>query len=180
MLNSIHERGMNKYENIKVKVQKYPATSSIDILDHIKPSLLKAPEQIIIHACTNDISNNTSFLKNVKKIVKFVKETCKDTKHSFSLVICRTNIKDITDCRQQNVGFINNGNIKKSDLNSKGWQLLERDSSYLGKNLLDLTYLICKPGRRSVPYEPEVSDNCVNKTLRYFKTNHPQYVSLGY
>ena len=102
MLNSIHKRGINKDENIKVKVRKYPGTSSIDILDHIKPSLQKAPEQIIIHACTNDISNNTSFLKNVKKIVKFVKETCKDTKHSFSSVICRTNIKDITDRIQQN------------------------------------------------------------------------------
>ena len=78
MLNGIHERGRNKDENIKVKIRKYPGTSSIDILDHIKTSLRKAPEQIIIHAGTNDISNKTNYLKNVKKIVKIVKETCKD------------------------------------------------------------------------------------------------------
>ena len=44
MLNGIYERGMNKDKNIKVKIRKYPGTSSIDILDHIKPSLWKAPE----------------------------------------------------------------------------------------------------------------------------------------
>ena len=65
ILNGIHERGMNKDEKIKVKIRKYPGTSSIDILDHIKPSLRKTPEQIIIHAGTNDISNNTNYLKNV-------------------------------------------------------------------------------------------------------------------
>ena len=123
--------------------------------------------------------------------MKLVKETCKDTKLSFSSVICRTDVKDITDtinttnshlenyCKQQNVGFINNGNTKKSDLNSKGLHLHERGSSKLAKNLLDFICWICKLGS-SVSYESEVSDNCDNKTLRHFKTNHPQCVSLGY
>ena len=152
MLNGIHHRGINKDENIKVKIRKYPGAPSVEILDHIKPSLRKAPEPIIIHAGTNDISNNTNYLKNVKKTVKLVKETCKDTKLSFSSVMCRTDVKDITDtinttnshlenyCKQQNVGFINNGNIKKSDLNSKGLHLHERGSSKLAKNLLDFIY----------------------------------------
>ena len=152
MLNGIHERGMNKDENIKVKIRKYSGASSIDILDHIKPSLRKAPEQIIIHAGTNDISNNTNYLKNIKKIVKLVKENCKDTKLSFSSVICRTDVKDIADtinttnshlqnyCKQQNVEFIDNGNIKESDLNPKGLHLHERGSSKLAKNLLDFIY----------------------------------------
>ena len=50
-----------------MNIRNYPGTSSIGILDHIKPSLGKAPEQIIIHVGTNDISNNTNNLKNVKK-----------------------------------------------------------------------------------------------------------------
>ena len=77
MYNVIHQTGMKKDENIKVKIRKYPDASSIDILDHIKPSLRKASEQIIIHTGTNDIFNNTNYLKNVKKIVKLVKQTCK-------------------------------------------------------------------------------------------------------
>ena len=63
MSNCIHERGMNKDENMKVKVQKYPGTSSI--LNHVRPSLWKAPEEIIIHAGTNDISNNTNYVKKL-------------------------------------------------------------------------------------------------------------------
>ena len=41
MLNGIHERCMNKDENIKVNICKYPGASSIDISNHIKPSLGK-------------------------------------------------------------------------------------------------------------------------------------------
>ena len=48
MLKSIHERGMNMDENIKVNIWEYPGVSSVAILDHIKPNLRKAPEQIII------------------------------------------------------------------------------------------------------------------------------------
>ena len=55
-------------ENIKVKVQKHPDASSIDILDDIKAGLRKAPEQIIIYVGTNDTSKDTNYLKNVKKI----------------------------------------------------------------------------------------------------------------
>ena len=182
---------MNKDENIKVKIRKYPGASSINILDHAKPSLRKSLEQVIIHAGTNDISNNTNYLRNVKMILKLVKETWKDTKLSFYLVICCTDIKDISDtistinfrlenyCKQQNLGFMGNENIKKSDLNSKGLHLHEFGSSKLAKNLLDFMYWICKSGS-SVSYEPEVCDNCVIKALRHFKANHPQCVSLRY
>ena len=51
-----------------MKIRKYPSASSIDILDHIKTSLQKAPEQIMIHTGMDDISNNTKCLKNVKEI----------------------------------------------------------------------------------------------------------------
>ena len=59
------------------------------ILDHIKPSLQKAPEQIILHARTNGSFNDNNYLKNVKKTVKLVKETCKDTKLRFFSEISR-------------------------------------------------------------------------------------------
>ena len=77
MLNGIHEKGKNKDEKNKVKIRKYPGASSSGILDHIKPSLWKAAEQIIIHAGMNDISYDTNYLKNVKKILKLVKKPAK-------------------------------------------------------------------------------------------------------
>ena len=70
MLNSIEEKRMNKINHFHIKVCKYPGESSIDIINHLKPSLRKTPDEIIIHAETNDITNNVNYLSNVKKIVK--------------------------------------------------------------------------------------------------------------
>ena len=52
MLNGIQEKGLNKNIDINIKIRKYPGASSTDILDHIKPSLRKEPDQIVIHAGT--------------------------------------------------------------------------------------------------------------------------------
>ena len=97
MLNGIQEKGLNKNADINIKIRKYPGASSTDILDHIRPSLRKEPDQIIIHAGTNDLTNDHNYLNNVKKIVKMVRETCKNTKLCFSSLICRTDRKDINE-----------------------------------------------------------------------------------
>ena len=152
MVNGIQEKGMNKDSNMIIKIRKYPGASSTDILDHIKPNLRKDPDQILIHAGTNDLTSDQNYLKNVKKIVKLVRETCKDTKLCFSSLICCTDVPDIDEkviktntnlenyCNQQNIGFISNNNIKKSDLNARGLHLYERGSSKLAKNILDYLY----------------------------------------
>ena len=72
-------------------------------------------------------------------IVKPVKETCKDIKH-IADTINTTNSHQKNYCKQQNVRFIDNGNINKSDLKSKGLHLHEGGSSKLAKNLLDVMY----------------------------------------
>ena len=97
MLNGVQEKGLNKNADINIKIRKYPGASSTDILDHIRPSLRKEPDQIIIHAGTNDLTNDHNYLNNVKKIVKMVRETCKNTKLCFSSLICRTDRKDIDE-----------------------------------------------------------------------------------
>ena len=97
MLNGIQEKRLNKSADINIKIRKYPGASSTDILDHIKPSLRKEPDQIVIQAGENDLTNDHSYLNNVKKIVKRVGETCKNTKLCFSSLICRTNLKDIDE-----------------------------------------------------------------------------------
>ena len=55
MLNGTQEKGLIKNADINIKIRKYPGASSTDILDHIKPSLRKEPDQIVIHAGTNDL-----------------------------------------------------------------------------------------------------------------------------
>ena len=93
MLNGVQEKGLNV--DFSIKVQKFPGASSTDMLDHIRPSLKKEPDQIIIYAGTNDLTNDHNYLNDVKKIVKMVRETCKNTKLCFSPMIWRTDRKDI-------------------------------------------------------------------------------------
>ena len=52
MLNGIQEKGLNENTGINIKIRKYPGASSTDILDPIKASLRKEPDQIVIHAVT--------------------------------------------------------------------------------------------------------------------------------
>ena len=118
---------------------RYPGASSINIIDHLKPSLRKAPDEIIIHSVTKNI-NNVNYLSNVKKIVRLVRETSKDSKLFFSSIICRTDVKDIDRkinetnnhfgrnyCKRQNLRIINNKNINKSDLAARDLHLKERE-----------------------------------------------------
>ena len=97
LFNAIQEKGLNKNADINIKIRKYPSATSTDMLDHIKPILRKEPDQIVIHAGTNDLTNDHSYLNNVKKIAKMVRETCKNTKLYFSSLICRTDMKDVDE-----------------------------------------------------------------------------------
>ena len=63
---------------------------------------------------------------------------------------------------QQNLDFIDNSNIKKSDLSSAGSHLQERGGSKLAKKFLDYFYWVCATGNSF----PEQSNICIIKELR--------------
>ena len=53
MLNVIQEKGLNENADIDIKIRKHPGASSTYILlDDIKISLRKEPDQILIHTGT--------------------------------------------------------------------------------------------------------------------------------
>ena len=120
-----------------------------------------------------------------------VRETCKNTKLCFSSLICRNDLKDIDEkvkktnahlenyCKEQNLGFIDNSNIKKSDLNSRGLHLQERSSSKLVKNLLVYFYWVCATGNGFLD-QFEQSKFCIVQELRNNKLSQPKCVSLAY
>ena len=68
MLSGVQEKELNKNADINIKIRKYPGASSSNILDHIRPSLRKELDQVIIHARTNHIENDHNYLNNVKKL----------------------------------------------------------------------------------------------------------------
>ena len=71
MLNGFQEKRLNKNKDINIKIRTYSDIrkySSTDILEHIRPSLRKEPDQIIIHAETNYLKNDHNYLNNVKHV----------------------------------------------------------------------------------------------------------------
>ena len=68
ILNGVQGKELNKNADINIKIRKYPGASSSNILDHIRPSLRKELDQVIIHARTNHIENDHNYLNNVKKL----------------------------------------------------------------------------------------------------------------
>ena len=92
---------MNRDRKFKIEIRVSLGASATDISNHIKSGLRKEPKQIILHADKND---DTNFIKNVKKILKMIRETFK-VRTSFSF--------------NSKVDFTENGIMEKSELNPK-------------------------------------------------------------
>ena len=75
-----------------MKVRKYPGASSEDMLDHMNPTLRKKPDEIVIHAGTNDITKNINYIHNVKAMVKKIRECSPNIKITFSSIVKRNDI----------------------------------------------------------------------------------------
>ena len=123
------------------------------MMDIIKPVLRKQPDVIVLHSGTNDISNNVNTLKQIKKLVNFIKEVdseTKETKIAISGIINRTDndyrdaIRKINDslrtyCQNHNHIFIDNENVDETCLNRSNLHLNKKGNSYFANNIIDST-----------------------------------------
>ena len=148
-MNNIYENGLRTKER-KVNIKRWQGGKSVDMLDIIKPLIRKKPDEIIVHVGCNDITNNSNYLTNVKKISEMVNEETPETKLTFSGIMIRKDNKDIKEhtireinsklknyCQQNNLGFIDNSNIDESYLGKQKLHLNKRGSSLLAKNIMD-------------------------------------------
>ena len=65
MLKGINEEGLSD-DRCKVKVNNHSGATAEDICDFIKLKVRKKPDIIIVHAGTNDVTNNTKLSENYK------------------------------------------------------------------------------------------------------------------
>ena len=147
MLNNINGRGLSKTN--KVDVLKFPDATSADIVTKIDDVLDEKPESIIIHAGTNDLTNDINLLSNVKKIVNKTNKISPNTILKFSNIIVRkdkryiektradTNSRLKNFCMQKNIDFLSNENIKEEHLGIKKLHLNRKGNSIFAKNLLN-------------------------------------------
>ena len=69
MLNGINERGLSKYQN--VKIQNFPGSTTEIILDKVETLVTEKPDCIIIHAGTNNITNGINSLNSQANLSKY-------------------------------------------------------------------------------------------------------------
>ena len=98
MLNNINNRGLSKSK--KVTVINHPGATS-DVIEEELEATVKENSKIntlIVHAGTNDLTNNINTLRSVKKREK-AKKVSLNTKIVFSSIIFRKDRRDIEKLR---------------------------------------------------------------------------------
>ena len=107
------------------------------------------PDYLIVHAGTNDLTNEINPLNNVTNIVKNVKKISPNTKVVFSNIVVRKDRKGIakkvqeTKARlkyytsQKGNDYIENTNIKEIHLGVRKLHLNKKGNSVFAKNLLN-------------------------------------------
>ena len=134
--------------NYRVKVNNIPGGTSATILENIYQLVKSKPDCLIVHAGTIDLVNGTNLLNQAKKIVKLVKKVSQNSKIVFPSIIIRKDQKNIDKnvsqvnsylkyyCKQKNIDFIDNGNLKEEHLGQKKLHLNKKGNSILANNIL--------------------------------------------
>ena len=146
MLNALDEKRMSS-NSMSVKVRNHPGATSLDVIDHLRPTIRQNPDVIVIHAGTNDITKNINYLKNVKLMVKEIRQKSEKTQIVFSTLFRRFDIKDgekqVDDinfrlknfCQQNDLKLIDNGNITKDLIGKRKLHPTLKGSSVFAKNI---------------------------------------------
>ena len=89
MLNNINSGGLSKSK--KVRVINHPGATSDVIEEELEATVKENTKNntLIVHAGTNDLTNNINTLRSVKKICEKAKAISPNTKIVFSSIIFR-------------------------------------------------------------------------------------------
>ena len=147
MINGINANGFKK--DYKVKIKPYGDATSVDMIDHIKPTLRKKPSKIILHVGTNDITNNVDTVSNLRNILELVRKDSPQSTIAISNVIIRADKKDMSEkvrslnlkieelCHKENISIIKNSNINNNHLSKRKLHLNQKGLSMLAKNFIE-------------------------------------------
>ena len=148
LLHCIQENDLNKQHDVQIK--QHGGASTEDIKDHIKPVLRKKPNLIIVHAGTNDLTNDrVNTIDNWNEIIKSAKRESPDTEIVFSTLTIRKDrvgmpkrVKAVNNkirefCEKNNVEVILNANVDENCLSARKLHLNQRGNSVLARNFLN-------------------------------------------
>ena len=141
---------MKRHHN--VQVHALSGTNTLDIKDHIKPTMRCTLECVIIHAGTNDLTRETDIINNPRNIVRDAKETAPKTEVVISSLALRYEIANINQkviqlnkeicslANDMNIEVIAHPNLDKSCLSRKLLHLNRRGDAVLAKGSLQIIF----------------------------------------
>ena len=94
ILSGIDQQGLS-IESFKVRVKTLPRVPTKDICDHLKPEIWKKPDVVIIHAGTNDLTNNSKSLENYNRMADLVRSKLENCQLLISNVKTRKDKNEI-------------------------------------------------------------------------------------
>jgi len=135
-----------------VSVKSFSGATVEDMSDFLKPTSRKQPDKLIIHAGTNDLrrSNPTEVANRIIELAEKFKKDCNHTEVAISSIVTRCDGKDVAEkvnetniilksnCKKHNFSFVDNSNISRQHLNSRGLHLNREGTSVLQANILSL------------------------------------------
>ena len=119
--------------------------------DFLKPTGRKQPDKLIIHAGTSDLrrSNPNEVADRIVELAENLKKDCIHSEVVISSSVTRCDGEDVVEkvnevntilksnCVKSNLAFLDNSNINRSHLNSRGLHLNRNGTSVLQANIFN-------------------------------------------
>ena len=83
-------KGLNEYDlskNLNIKVQSFLGYTTEDMLNIVRPAARRKPDAIIFYVRTNDNMQGINTVKNIRKIVKSIRDCSENMQVLFSGII---------------------------------------------------------------------------------------------
>ena len=151
ILNGIHEEGLQKAHNVRVK--PHSGATTTDIVDYLKPVIRKKPDCMIKHAATNDLTSKEEIdtLANFNTIIENIRKESPETVIALSNVVTRKDKAawdkkvSVTDmnkkikefAKMKKIELIDNSNLDTTCLSRRMLHLNEKGNSYLANNFIN-------------------------------------------
>ncbi|XP_067030123.1 uncharacterized protein [Acropora muricata] len=145
-------QGRKISRSAKVKVSSFPGCTAIDMRDHIKPTLRKNPDAIVIHVGTNSLRSSTSVRDCAEEIANLATMIGNESSADLAIsgIIPRSDDESVavkvpgvnkllkTFCNQNGWGFVDHSNISpEHDLNRSGLHLNTKGTARLATNFIN-------------------------------------------
>ena len=145
-------QGRKISRSAKVKVSSFPGCTTIDMRDHIKPTLRKNSDAIVIHVGTNSLRSSTSLRDCAEEIANLATMIGNESSVDLAIsgIIPRSDDESVavkvsgvnklpkTFCNQNGWGFVDHSNISpEHDLNRSGLHLNTKGTARFATNFID-------------------------------------------